>query len=108
MIQYFECRSSHLNMVYDSMMDCITFDNENVYMEEISLHELKKGGEIYFSESNNFKKLIEIGQCTFGKLCVMLSVMQKWVKVYLTKVMKNLKRCKNNMEHIVSMKFTIS
>ncbi len=70
MIQYFECGSSYSNMVYDSMMDCITFDNESVYMEEMSLHELKKGGEIYFGESKNFKKLIEIGQCIFGKLCV--------------------------------------
>ncbi len=41
-------------------------------------------------------------------MCVILFVMQKWVKVYLAKAMENLKRCKNNMEHIVSMKFTIS
>jgi hypothetical protein len=41
-------------------------------------------------------------------MCVILFVMQKWVKVYLTKAMENLKRYKNNMEHIVSMKFTIS
>ncbi len=40
-------------MVYDSMMDCITFDNESVYMEEMSLHELNKGGKIYFGESKN-------------------------------------------------------
>ncbi len=46
MIQYFECRSSNSNMVYDSMMDCITFDNESVFMEEMSLHEFKKGGGI--------------------------------------------------------------
>ncbi len=84
------------------------YDQTYVYMEEMSSHELKKGGEIYFSESKNFKKLIEIGQCVFGKLCVILSIMQKWVKVYLTEVMKNLKRRKNNMEDIVPMKFTIS
>jgi hypothetical protein len=37
------------------MMDCITFDNESVYMEEMSLHEFNKGSEIYFGESKNSK-----------------------------------------------------